>query len=238
MPASVSLKQGLSKRTDVALHMAQYCLMIVGLIFCMGFINTAIGEPVAESAPVVSSDLATADNPAEKGEVIARAAISPSVAVKPVAAEVLPPQMHGALSYVAQRYKVSAEAVRPIFEAAHRVGQERQIDPLLIVAIIGIESSFNPFAESSFGAQGLMQVIPRFHKDKVPQGAGNRAFFDPATNIRIGVSVLQEAIQRRGGLTAGLQQYAGSTDPSGWYANKVMAEKARLEQAAKRNSMI
>ena len=116
------------------------------------------------------------------------------------------------------------------------VGQERRIDPLLIVAIIGVESGFNPFAESSFGAQGLMQVIPRFHMDKLPGGANGRAFLDPVTNIRVGASVLQEAIQRRGGLTAGLQYYAGSSDAAGSYANKVMAEKARLEQAAQRRA--
>ena len=107
---------------------------------------------------------------------------------------------------------------------------------ILIVAIIGIESGFNPFAESAMGAKGLMQIIPRFHMDKVPGGLDGRAFLDPVTNIQIGALVLQEAIQRRGGLAAGLQYYAGSTDPEGLYASKVMAEKARLEQAAKRSA--
>ena len=81
-----------------------------------------------------------------------------------------------------------------------------------------------------------MQVIPRFHMDKLPGGANGRAFLDPVTNIRVGASVLQEAIQRRGGLTAGLQYYAGASDAAGSYANKVMAEKARLEQAAQRRA--
>ena len=52
----------------------------------------------------------------------------------------------------------------------------------------------------------------------------------------VGVKVLEEAIRRQGGLVAGLQQYAGSSDPEGAYAAKVLAEKERLEQAARRKS--
>jgi hypothetical protein len=123
----------------------------------------------------------------------------------------------------------------PVFEAAQTVGRERRVDPLLIIAIIGIESRFNPFAESAFGAKGLMQVIPGYHMDKVPQGAGEQPFLDPVTNIQVGVHVLEEAIRWRGGLTAGLQHYGGAPDdPETGYANKVLAEKQRLEQAARR----
>ena len=116
------------------------------------------------------------------------------------------------------------------------IGKERRIDPLLIVAIIGIESGFNPFAESAMGARGLMQIIPRFHRDKVPEGAGDGSLLDPLINIRVGVYVLEVAIRRRCGLVAGLQYYAGSSEPAGNYANKVLAEKERLEQAARRNA--
>jgi len=111
-----------------------------------------------------------------------------------------------------------------------------QITPLLIVAIIGIESGFNPFAESSMGAQGLMQVIPRFHQDKLPEGTGDQPLLDPAINIRVGVDVPKEAIRRRGSLIAGLQYYAGSSETDGSYASKVLAEKDRLEQAARRSA--
>ena len=148
----------------------------------------------------------------------------------------LKPHLLGVLEYVKRRYRVSPEAVLPVFEVAELIGRERRIDPLLILAIIGVESGFNPFAESTMGARGLMQVIPRFHMDKVPEGMGSRQLFDPAVNIRVGVHVLEEAIRRRGGLTAGLQSYAGSSDSEGSYASKVLAEKARLEKAARRNA--
>jgi soluble lytic murein transglycosylase-like protein len=130
---------------------------------------------------------------------------------------------------------VAPEALVPIFRAAQTVGRERRLDPLLIIAMIGIESRFNPFAESVSGAKGLMQVIPGFHLDKVPQGAGEQPFLDPVTNIQVGVQVLEEAIRWRGSLTAGLQHYGGAADDPGMeYANKVYAEKQRLEQAVRR----
>ena len=62
-----------------------------------------------------------------------------------------------------------------------------------------------------------------------------KPLLDPLVNIRVGVRVLEEAIRRGGGLVAGLQSYAGSSEAEGSYASKVLAEKERLEQAARRN---
>lgn len=228
MSASNLLKQNMSRRTDAVLHLVQHCLMIAGLVFALDFVNLLAGDPVSSVyRSLLSGETAvdvgmSAKASEETAEVEASASLSP--------------RMRGALAYVAQRYKVSADAVRPVFEAAQLVGQERRIDPLLIVAIIGVESGFNPFAESSMGARGLMQVIPRFHMDKFPAGLGSRHLFDPAVNIRVGVGVLEEAIKRRGGLVPGLQQYAGSSDPESGYANKVLAEKARMEKAVRQRT--
>ena len=145
------------------------------------------------------------------------------------------PAMAAALDQVAQRYRVSAEALQPVFEAAQAAGREWRVDPLLIIAVISIESRFNPISQSPMGAVGLMQIIPRFHMDKLPGEADSRVFLDPATNVRIGVRILQESIQRQGGLMEGLQYYAGAIDDTEQtYANKVIAEKTRLEQVPRR----
>jgi len=147
----------------------------------------------------------------------------------------LMPAMGAALDYVAQRYRVSPDALLPIFETAQTAARERQLDPLLIIAVISIESRFNPFSQSPMGAQGLMQIIPRFHHDKVPKTAGERPFLDPVMNVQLGAHILQEAIRRQGGLIEGLQYYAGALDDDEQgYANKVLAEKQRLEQAPRR----
>ena len=152
-----------------------------------------------------------------------------------LAARRLTPAMRAALDYVVQRYHVSAEALQPAFHAAQLVGRERQIDPLLLIAVISIESRFNPFSQSAMGAQGLMQIIPRYHQDKVPVFAGAQPFLDPVINVQIGARILQESIRRNGGLMEGLQYYAGAVDDEEQtYANKVLAEKLRLEQAVRR----
>lgn len=148
------------------------------------------------------------------------------------------PEMRGVADYLARKYRVAATAIEPVIAAAHMVGARVGLDPLLIVAVIAVESSFNPFAESPMGAQGLMQVIPRYHQEKLVAAgqAGERALLDPITNIQVGATVLKESIQRGGGLLAGLQYYAGaSADAETQYANRVMAEKERLEQAARRS---
>ncbi|MGE5384984.1 MAG: transglycosylase SLT domain-containing protein [Betaproteobacteria bacterium] len=172
------------------------------------------------------------------GDGLNLAATEPVVVAKPEAPEDrLSPRMQAALDYAARRYRVSSAALQPIFEAAQVNATELGLDPLLIVAVIAIESRFNPFAESEMGAQGLMQVIPRFHKEKLPADAGKLPFFDPVINVQVGAQALHEYI-RRGGLNGGLQQFAGAADdPEQGYATKVLAEKERLEHAARRRSV-
>ncbi len=238
MSTTISLKQ--SRRTDAAFALVQHILVIVGLLFALGLINAAAGQPRnLPSGAVLTSALADYSVLAEAQEsvVAVHGTTSSAVAANGLAISTLSPRMQGALDYVKRRYHVSAEALLPVFEAAQLIGDERRIDPLLVVAVIGVESGFNPFAESAMGAQGLMQIMPRWHKDKMPDGAGEKPLLDPVINITVGVHVLEEAIRRSGGLVAGLQYYAGASDnEDSSYANKVLAEKERLEQAARRGS--
>lgn len=155
-----------------------------------------------------------------------------SAPTAPQGAELSRP-MRRALGYVSRRYRVSTEALVPIFETAQHSGRQLGLDPLLIVAVIGVESGFNPFSQSVFGAQGLMQVIPRFHGDKVPEDAGDKPFIDPVTNVQIGARVLKESIARSGGVVDGLQQFGGAlNDPEKRYSSKVLGEHQRLQAIA------
>jgi soluble lytic murein transglycosylase-like protein len=147
----------------------------------------------------------------------------------------LTPAMKAALDYVVQRYRVSADALKPVFEATQVIARDHQLDPMLLIAVISIESRFNPFSQSPMGAQGLMQIIPRFHQDKLPDGAGDRPFLDPVINVRVGAQILREGIRRYGNLMLALQSYAGALDDDEQaYASKVLAEKQRLDQASRR----
>ena len=134
---------------------------------------------------------------------------------------------------VARRYRISLEATRELVGTAYREGKVIGVDPLLIIAVMAVESRFNPIAQSEGGAIGLMQVIPRFHPDKFDVALG-KSVLDPRTNIRLGARVLKDYIRRGGTDAAGLQLYNGaSSDAGNAYANKVLGERQRLREAVR-----
>ena len=133
--------------------------------------------------------------------------------------------------FIARRYRVAEVASAVFVSAAYRVGRELSVDPLLILAVMAVESGYNPVAESSMGAKGLMQVIPRYHPEKLLEHGGEHALLDPEVNIEVGAQVLREYLRRFGALEAALQKYAGAFDePTARYSGRVLAEKARLQQ--------
>ncbi len=135
--------------------------------------------------------------------------------------------------WLARRYHVALEPVSRLVQEAWRVGEVANIDPTLILAVMAVESSFNPFAQSPVGAQGLMQVMTKVHDDKYEAFGGSHAAFDPVTNLRVGVQVLKECITRAGSLEAGLRFYVGAANSDdGGYANKVLVEQNILRQLA------
>ncbi|MEX3962641.1 transglycosylase SLT domain-containing protein [Paraburkholderia sp. EG286B] len=137
-------------------------------------------------------------------------------------------------TYLARRYRVAQEPVGELVKAAFDTGREVGLDPLLLLAVMAIESGFNPYAESGVGAQGLMQVMSKVHSDKFQYFGGQRAALDPLANIKVGALVLKDCIARGGSLPGGLRLYVGSTSPDdGGYGAKVMAERGRLRDVAR-----
>lgn len=133
--------------------------------------------------------------------------------------------------FVAKRYRVSQDAAFDLVSHAHRVGRQLQLDPLLIIAVIAVESRFNPIAESVAGAKGLMQIIPKYHGDKLEDFGGAQAVFDPETNIEVGSQILREYIRRTGNVSVALQMYAGALgDYEDQYTRKVLNERQRLQR--------
>jgi hypothetical protein len=146
----------------------------------------------------------------------------------------LPKQQAAVAYWLSKKYRVAAEPLSVLVAEAYGIGKRTKIDPTLILAIMAVESSFNPFAQSQVGAQGLMQVMTRVHGDKYESAGGTLTAFDPVTNMRVGVKVLQECIARAGSLEGGLRYYVGAANlqDDGGYASKVMAEHERLLQVA------
>jgi hypothetical protein len=143
------------------------------------------------------------------------------------------PKPQAAVAYwLSKKYRVAVEPLSVLVSEAFELGKRSKLDPTLILAIVAVESSFNPFAQSHVGAQGLMQVMTRVHGEKYESAGGTLTAFDPVTNMRVGVKVLQECIARAGSLEGGLKYYVGAANlpDDGGYAGKVMAEHARLQQ--------
>jgi soluble lytic murein transglycosylase-like protein len=148
--------------------------------------------------------------------------------------QALPKPQAAVTFWLSKKYSVAPEPLSALVAEAYDTGSRLKLDPTLILAVMAIESGFNPFAQSHVGAQGLMQVMTKIHSDKYDGFGGKLAAFDPVSNLRVGVKVLQECISRAGSIEGGLKYYVGAAnlETDGGYAAKVMAERDRLQAVA------
>jgi hypothetical protein len=145
----------------------------------------------------------------------------------------LPKQQASVALWLSRKYRVAPEPLGALVAEAFQIGERARLDPTLILAIMAIESRFNPFAQSPVGAQGLMQVLTRVHTDKYESFGGKLAAFDPLTNLRVGAKVLQDCIKRAGSIEGGLRLYVGAVTTDGnWYVDRVIAEHLRIQSVA------
>lgn len=138
-------------------------------------------------------------------------------------------------SWLSKRYRVALEPVARLVHESWTLAPKAQLDPHLILAVVAIESAFNPFAQSPMGAQGLMQVITRVHDEKFQAFGGSMAAFDPVANLRVGVQILRDCATRFGGVDEGLRCYVGATHPDttdNGYVHKVTSEFRALKQVS------
>ena len=97
------------------------------------------------------------------------------------------------VAYLADRYQRDPDRVQSFVDVAHDAAEEWDVDPLLVLAVISVESRFNPAARSGYGATGLMQVVPRFHREKLAEHGGDKALLDPHVNVQVGTQILKES---------------------------------------------
>jgi soluble lytic murein transglycosylase-like protein len=103
-----------------------------------------------------------------------------------------------------------------INEAVQIASESHKVNPDVIIAVMQVESKFNPKAEN-MSSKGLMQVNLRYHRKKF---SGTNPF-NIYANVYVGTSILKECMDRRGNnLTRALKCYNGGGDPG--YVKKVM----------------
>lgn len=208
--------------------------LVQALLALVGFVVLA-----AAAYPTSREALLSASREAliSQAAMALRATVPPGVnfATGPIQPPLLTPrerEQRAVTEMLSKRFRVAQEAVGGFVAAAYRVGKDTSVDPLLILAVICVESRFNPVAESTFGAKGLMQIIPKFHKEKLVKHGGDDALLDPEVNILVGAQVLREYMKRFGGTESALQAYAGAfEEPTSMYSRQVLSERSRIEQA-------
>lgn len=137
-------------------------------------------------------------------------------------------------SWLSKRYRVAGDAADMLVATAYSTAREIKLDPLLILAVMAIESGLNPFAESPVGAQGLMQVMSKIHHEKFQDMGGTQAALNPVANIRVGSLILKEYVKRGGSVEAGLKTYVGAAafETDQGYGSRVMNEYQKLKLVA------
>jgi len=205
------------------------------------FFSAPVQAVFATESDLLSTGLATSNNSVEPSGNTGSKNLIP---VKFNSIDVSKPLTAGQrqiTSYLAKRYSVSPEAVESIVRLAYKVGKEEKVDPTLILAIVGVESSYNPFAASPVGARGLMQIMPKIHKDKFEAlSPGDWSPLNPEMNMRVGAKIIREYTRRTGSVNAALRWYVGAAvhGNDGGYPDKVLGLKSRIDSVYQNGHLV
>jgi len=116
------------------------------------------------------------------------------------------------------KFRLSDTEKIQILQWVHRESHISNLDPSLVLAVIDVESSFNRYAISRSGAQGLMQVMSFWKREL---GRPDDNLIETRTNLRYGTTILSYYLERaKGDTTEALSRYNGS-HPKTWYAERV-----------------
>jgi len=226
-----------SKAARGVLNTARNTLSIFGLsavaMLALLYSNEDVAKRVSDVLDPQPEVVAVAPaNPAPVAATTTTAAEAPKADAKQLGNT---KQQQWVTNWLSKRYRVASDAANMLVSTAYMTAHEVKLDPLLILAVMAIESGLNPFAESAMGAKGLMQVMAKVHHDKFEEVGGQKAALDPAANIKVGALILKDYVKRTGSVEGGLKTYVGAADleSDSGYGAKVLAEYKRLKQVAR-----
>lgn len=134
------------------------------------------------------------------------------------------------IRYLLKNYDLTESEARILVRSADINARKYKIDLELLLAIIFVESTYKPRAESVVGAIGLMQVVPKWHLDKISKYGDPDVLYDIRANIAIGTEILMEYVYKEGNLRAALHRYNGSKDDKTLkYSNRVFKKYEELK---------
>lgn len=107
-----------------------------------------------------------------------------------------------------KRYMKDPKKRLSTLQKIHSAATRTSLEPELVLAVIQIESAFDPYAVSHAGAQGMMQVMP-FWKKEIGRPSDN--LIDLETNLQYGCFILKHYLDReKGHFANALARYNGS----------------------------
>ena len=111
-----------------------------------------------------------------------------------------------------------------LLKLIHSEASRAGLSPEIVLALIEVESHFDPYAVSSAGAQGMMQIMP-FWKHEIGRPEDN--LINLQTNLRYGCTILKYYLDReKGQLADALARYNGSYGQY-WYSERVLDSWAK-----------
>lgn len=139
------------------------------------------------------------------------------------------------VDFIGEHFDVDDAKARVIVASVVQQSEKYKIDPLLLLGLIAQESSFKPSAQSGYGAQGLTQVVPRWHQEKMRQvgiAANDLRKVSIPKQVELGAKVLGQYLEPTGKVDVALQHYNrgpnASSDPKLKYARGVLSYRTKF----------
>jgi soluble lytic murein transglycosylase-like protein len=222
-----------------AQHMMTICGVTALVMLAVLYVRPDLAHALSKTLAPQPAETGTAVTAPPLTALMDAPASQPAVAEAPMTAEEKKlmgskKQQEWVTTWLSKRYRVASDATNMLVSTAYLTAREIKLDPLLILAVMAIESGLNPFAESPMGAQGLMQVMSKVHHDKFQEMGGVQAALNPVANIRVGSLILKDYVTRGGSVEAGLKSYVGAAafETDEGYGSKVLAEYKKLQQVS------
>lgn len=141
--------------------------------------------------------------------------------------------------WLAKRYRIAGSGSKLLVESAYRSAEKAHIDPLLVLAVMAIESRMNPYSASAVRAKNLIPFITKIKHKEIAEQGNFQSAAQPMVTIEVGAHILKEYLQRGGSIEAGLKLYvsAAKIRSDRGYSARVMAEYQRLQLVSKGQSV-
>lgn len=159
----------------------------------------------------------------------AQSAVSAPLVASDATLEAGLPTLSDITAVLRAQFRVAPTESLKIARAVLIEADRHAISPILLLAVMAVESSFDRNAVSVAGARGLMQILPAAHPQLI---AGAADLTDPAINVRIGSTILRGYLDESGGdLDAALLRYSGG---GRGYARRVVLRMQRFDASLRR----